>query len=782
MRPTISQDVIDKLGLTSEMVAEFNASAISGDMLVSAGIFVIRDAKAAAKLLGKTKEQWEQGHLPVWVKPYRIPFQRDPVLYRGKPAKPFEVTDKKTGKVSVQKYVTAPKSPIFPFFNAIDIDAMEDVAVPLFLTEGGKKALCAGSHGLACIAFSGVTQWHVKGKHELHTTFTTWVRLKGREVFLAFDADAITNNQVRKQELALGRALQAGGAIVRIIRFPESAPKLDDFLATHELTEFWQLVDDARKHGELPPNELTPVEQPQRGRELTDLGNAERLVMKHGDKLRYCEAHRRWYAWTGTHWSADETGEVYRLAEQTVRALYEEAAKLEDNDKRRALVDHARKSESHARLKAMVALATTQAEIAVRASDFDGDAWLLNCTNGVVDLRTGRLQAHDPKQLITKITRTAFLAEAQCPRWEAFVLECMAGIPELASYLQRAIGYALTGDVREHCLFFCNGGGANGKGTCVNTVVRLMGDYARPAALDLLLEKRGESHPTEMADLFGARFVSVQEVQEGRAWSDIVLKSLTGGDPVKARRMREDFWTFEPSHKLFVSGNHKPRAKGSDDGFWRRMRVIPFEVSFKGREDKTLGDKLAAEAPGILAWAVRGCLEWQRIGLAEPERVRTQTEAYRRESDSAGEFIDTRCVFEAGAKVPRKELRLTYEQWCEERGDAALGAKRFVEALRRRAAQCGADLRESSMRDESRKVVDAWQNVRLATDAERTDAEPRRDVGTCSGHFEVPQTSIFHTRGNPNLVPTSPYIPTKENVEQEPFAAAGTGEVGEWIF
>jgi P4 family phage/plasmid primase-like protien len=777
--PTISQDVIDKLGLTSEMVAEFNASAISGDVVMKAGIFVIRDAKAAAKLLGRTAEQWE-GHLPVWVKPYRIPFQRDPVRYRGKPAKPFEWTDKKTGKTTVQKYVEPKGSTVVPYFGAINADGIEDVAIPLFLTEGGKKALCAGSHGLACIAFSGVHQWHAKGQRTLHPTFSTWVKLKGREVFIAFDADAISNNNVRQQEIELGRVLEAAGAIVRIIRFPERAPKLDDFLATHELTEFWQLVDDARKRGQLPPMELIAVDQPQRGRELTDLGNAERLVMKHGEKLRYCEAHKRWYVWTGTHWSPDETGEVHRLAEQTIRALYQEAAAVEDNDKRRALVDHARKSESHARLKAMVALASTQAEVAVRASDFDGDAWPLNCTNGVVNLRTGKLQPHDPKLLITKTTRTAFLADAKCPRWEAFVLECMGGDHELAGYLQRVAGYALTGDIREHCLFFLCGGGANGKGSFVNTLVRLLGDYAKPGALDLLLEKRGEAHPTEQADLFGARLVSVQEVEQGKPWAEATLKALTGGDPIKARRMREDFWTFEPTHKLLVSGNHKPRARGGDDGFWRRMRVIMFEVSFKGREDKTLGEKLAAEAPGILAWAVRGCLEWQRIGLAEPERVRTQTEAYRRESDSAGEFVDTRCVFERGSRIAKKKLRATYEEWCEDRGDAPLGAKRFMETLRRRAAQHDIELREVTVRDEG-GFRDGWANLRFATEAERE--ERCGGVGVSGGHFEVPPKSIFHMRANCDLAPTNPHTPTIERAAGEPLAASGGGaEEGEWLF
>ncbi len=778
--------------LAPEHIRELvEGSGISLEVLEKAGVYSEHDPKALAKHIGWSAEQWADGRVPALVFPYRVPFQRDPVFHRAKPARAFELTDKRSSKKREAKYVQPTGEKVRLYFppRVATLEARWDE--PLLITEGEKKALAADSAKFACVALAGVGMWHRAKEKQLHPDFSSLELEHRREVFIAFDADKLRNKDVRREEIALAAALRRDGLRIYSVLFPEDAPKLDDFLVKHGRDGLLRLLDEARAAGELTAEALVDVEQPQRGRELTDLGNAERLVMKHGEKLRYCEAHRRWYVWTGTHWSPDETGEVHRLAEQTIRALYQEAAAVEDNDKRRALVDHARKSESHARLKAMVALASTQVEVAVRASDFDGDAWLLNCANGVVDLRSGSARAHDPKLLITKIARTGFVADAKCPRWEAFVLECMGGDHELAAYLQRVAGYALTGDIREHCLFFLCGGGANGKGSFVNTLVRLLGDYAKPGALDLLLEKRGEAHPTEQADLFGARLVSVQEVEQGKPWAEATLKALTGGDPIKARRMREDFWTFEPTHKLLVSGNHKPRARGGDDGFWRRMRVIQFEVSFKGREDRTLGEKLAAEAPGILAWAVRGCLEWQRIGLAEPERVRSQTEAYRRESDSAGEFIDTRCVFAAGERLGKKRLRSAYEEWCEDRGDAPLGAKRFVEALRRRATQRDVDLREVSVRDDGR-VVDAWTNLRFATDVERDalaldaskPAASCRGVGVSRGRFEDPQESNFHMRGNPNLPPANPYTPTRERAVVEPLAACGGAEQeeGEWLF
>jgi len=236
----------------------------------------------------------------------------------------------------------------------------------------------------------------------------------------------------------------------------------------------------------------------------------------------------------------------------------------------------------------------------------------------------------------------------------------------MVEYLQRLAGYALTGDIREHVLAFFFGKGANGKSTFLRTLLTILGDYASPAPRGLLFRSRGERHPTELASLFGRRFVTCSEIEDGQAFDEALTKDLTGGDPIECRRMREDFWSFEPTHKLFVAGNHKPSVRGDDEGIWRRMRLVPWLVTFAANEqDKRLVEKLLTESPGIVAWCVRGCLDWQSNGLAEPATVRKATDEYREESDALGEFFRLHAVFDAAARVARKDLREAYAGYCK---------------------------------------------------------------------------------------------------------------------
>jgi P4 family phage/plasmid primase-like protien len=719
----------------------------------------LSDPKACAKLTGLPAQLW-QDRTPALVIKYWLPLGgADHQEVRVKPAFPIEIV-KKNGEISYAKYVTRSGANGRIFYSSLALECdrwLSDTSVDVLLTEGEKKSEAAATAGFVALSLPGVTMWHAKGCKGLHPDLAH-VAWGGRRVVICFDRDALTNAHVRKQEDKLAAALIQAGARVFIVRFPEDAPKLDDCLVKYGKDALAKLIAEAPA---FTGASLEPIGAPARGEALTDLGNAERLVMRFGAQLRFCG---KWHVWNGSRWASDATGEVHRLAQRTIRELYATASEIKDNDLRTALVDHARKSECRARLEAMVALASTQPEVAARSTDFDRDPWALNTPAGVVDLRTGKVRPHNPADLITRITRASVGSVDGCPRWLVFVLECMDGDSALASYVQRAVGYALTGDIREHCMFFLYGGGANGKGTLVNTLVRLLGDYAHPGAPDLLLETRGDSHPTGQADLFGARLVSVQEVGQGRAWADATLKALTGGDPIKARRMREDFWSFEPSHKFFVSGNFKPRVRGADDGIWRRMRLVPFEVSFKDREDKALPETLAAEASGILAWAVQGCLEWQKHGLAEPERVSSQTQAYRRESDGPGEFIRARCRFVAGETIARRRLRAAYEEWCADRGDQPVSAKRLAEALREVARREGAELAETSVRIGT-AVVDGWRGIRTATENERLDQSS--DVVLCSDSNEVRNPVNPLKRVNPDRVSTNHYTPTEppDNVD-----------------
>jgi P4 family phage/plasmid primase-like protien len=342
---------------------------------------------------------------------------------------------------------------------------------------------------------------------------------------------------------------------------------------------------------------------------LTDLGNAERLVARHGADLRYCHPWGKWLAWDGIRWVVDASGEVERRVIETVRGIYAEAEDATDSTKRRNIAQHAMRSESHLRIEAMMALARSMPGIPVAPDDLDNDTWLLNAQNGAVSLKSAELRPHRREDLITKLAPVEYNGAADAPTWKA-ALERWLPFEALRRFVQRLFGYALTGDVSEQVLPFLHGPGANGKTTMTNTALEMMGDYGQQAAPDLLLAKRG-SHPTELADLFGARLVASVEVEDGRRLAESLVKQLTGGDRIKARRMREDFWEFAPTHKVFLAANHKPVVRGTDHAIWRRIKLVPFDVVIpKGEQDSRLPKKLRAELPGILAWAVHGCLEW----------------------------------------------------------------------------------------------------------------------------------------------------------------------------
>jgi putative DNA primase/helicase len=522
--------------------------------------------------------------------------------------------------------------------------------------------------------------------------------------------------------------------------------------------------------------------------DTTDLRNAERLVERHGDDLRYIGTWSKWAGWDARRWVLDDTGGAMRCASDTTRAMVAEA--LEDLSPARRALDEAEaapegeererkitsakrkvaaaerlfkwavQSQGAQRLRAMLDVGKSFAAVVVRHDVLDADAWALNVENGTIDLRTGKLREHRREDLITKIAPVAYDPNAKAPTWDAFLHRAMGGDPELVSYLARVIGYSLTGDVSEHVLGFFFGGGANGKSTFLGAIHAMLGDYASPAPRGLLFRARGERHPTEYATLHGRRFVTCPEVEEGTAFDESLVKDLTGGDPVECRRMREDFWTFTPTHKLFLAGNHKPSVRGDDEGIWRRIRLVPWLVTIPESErDTELPVKLRAELPGILAWAVRGCLAWQERGLATPDVVTEASADYRRENDLLGQFLRLYVAFEKDASVSRKELRELYTVWCLESGAEPLGAKRFTARLRERK------VRETSVRV-GVKVIDGWRGVRLATEAERVAAaawaETCRDVGTVGTSSIIdPPCARPHDPVNPDPDSTSHYVPTE---------------------
>src|SRR5215218_9119011 len=345
-----------------------------------------------------------------------------------------------------------------------------------------------------------------------------------------------------------------------------------------------------------------------------DAGNAERLADRHGANLRYCYPWGSWLVYDGTRWHVDDRGTVVRLAKDTARSIFEEAKEAPDDETAKRLGKWASSSLSESKLRSMISLAQSEPGIPILPEEMDASPDLLNVLNGTIDLRTGKLREHRREDLITKVAPVDYDPDGIAPTWAA-VLERTLPSEGVRQFFKKLCGYAITGDVSEHILPVLYGTGANGKSTVLNALLEAAGEYGMQAAPDLLVAKRG-AHPTEIADLFGMRVVASIEVEDGRRLAEALVKSLTGGDKIRARRMRQDNWQFDPTHTVFMAVNHKPIIKGTDAGIWRRIRLIPFtETIPPADQDKQLPAKLRDELPGILAWAVEGCLEWRREGL-----------------------------------------------------------------------------------------------------------------------------------------------------------------------
>lgn len=315
-------------------------------------------------------------------------------------------------------------------------------------------------------------------------------------------------------------------------------------------------------------------------------------------------------------------------------------------------------------------LNVASAELPLDHERLDADPWLLNVQNGVINLRTGQLRPHRSEDFMTKICQIPFDPHAKCEMFLIFIDKIFDRDEDLIRFVQKAVGYSLTGCVEEQIFFLLYGTGANGKSTLVEVLASALGDYAATAPPSLLMAKKQEAHPTELADLFRKRFVITSEVKADSKFDEERIKALTGGDTIKARRMREDFWSFTPTHKFWISVNHRPTTSDNSEGFWRRVRMIPFTVTIPPQErDPKLLEKLKGELPGILAWAVRGCLLWQQEGLEAPESVRRATSSYRHDSDDLQAFMDECCNQRAGAEVQSLVLYNAYRAWVIARGE-----------------------------------------------------------------------------------------------------------------
>jgi putative DNA primase/helicase len=604
------------------------------------------------------------------------------------------------------------------------------------ITEGELKAdIATMASGVLYVSVPGVGSWRL-GVEQAKA-------LGASRVLLAYDVDADANRGVADaivrslelaRELGMGVAIQtwaksAGKGIddvlvrdasaVRTLEGEDAAAFVEKLARKHDLrgkpTEARSIFDELVEEVEAPsagaepgnaappqPGTATPTRHPTYP--LTDLGNAERMVCLHRENLRYVGVWGKWLVWDGARWQVDETERVLRCAQITARSVYKEAAVEADPEKRAALVAHARRSESTPRVRAMIVQAAALPGMSVRPADLDRDPWLLNCPNGTLDLRQGTLHEHRREDLITKVTRATFDPDAKCSLWESF-LDRVQPDKDVQTFLGRLSGYSLTGDVSEHVLPIHHGRGRNGKGVFTNTKLHVLGDYAQAIPTDLLMQKRGETHPTEKTVLFGIRFAAASESEEGRSMNVALVKAFTGGDPISARRMREDFWVFHATHKIELSTNHRPIIRETADAIWERVHLVPWAVQIpKSERDKKLETKLKAEAAGILAWMVRHCVDWQQDGLAVPESVRAATASYREAEDLFAIFLTERAVLDAKAEAEATALQEAYKAWAEARNEKELSHKALSSKLEERGFAKGRD---------SKTGRTVWSGLRL---------------------------------------------------------------------
>jgi len=420
---------------------------------------------------------------------------------------------------------------------------------------------------------------------------------------------------------------------------------------------------------------------------LTDMGNAERFADKYSNDFKFVKSMGGWLHWNGQRWELDTLSAVEQAAKQTVRCILSDASQTQDPDERNRLAKWALQSENGTRIDQIVKLAKSEATIAENRDVFDTNHYSLTVANGTINLKTGELKPHKREDMITKLAPVEFDDLATCPTWLAFLNKVMDGKADMIEFLQRAVGHSLTGDNNEHVVFFLYGDGENGKSTFLETIQALLGEYAVAADPNAFLTKDGGGNGSPRNDivaLVGSRFVKVVEPERGRNLAESLVKELSGGDTSSTRGNYSSQFSFEPTFKLWFSANHKITIKNQDNGIWRRMRFIPFSVAINAAErDKNLKTKLKAELPGILNWALQGCLKWQKDGLKEPTDVRAATKKYREGQDTIGQFITETCEVSKNVKykVLLRDLYTAYDKWCDDGNERKLGKLAFSENL-----------------------------------------------------------------------------------------------------
>jgi putative DNA primase/helicase len=418
------------------------------------------------------------------------------------------------------------------------------------------------------------------------------------------------------------------------------------------------------------------------GYPLTDAGNAEFFADRYAGQVCYRHDLRRWFVWNPPVWRPDDIGVVERLALEAVRERQAQALGIQDADLRKKALTFLLASESAYRLHSMLAIAENLDEVAKTGREFDRNPLLLAVKNGVIDLTTGEFREGQPGDFITQVAGTDFDPTASAPRWAQFLEEVFLGDRDLIGFVQRAVGYCLTGLTREQVFFFCYGTGRNGKSTLFDVLRAMFGDYAKNAAFSTFAQRRdGGGHQDDLMALEGVRLVTASESKAVGTIAEDVLKTIAGSDPITGSRKHEKTRTFQPTFKVWLAANNLPKVQDVSDGFWRKVILVPFRARFEGAvEDKRLGEKLKTELPGILNWALEGCLAYQREGLNPPQRCIDAVAAWRADNDPLADFLTT-CRVGDGLEVRASDLYQAYERFCAQNGQKAISMTAFSQLV-----------------------------------------------------------------------------------------------------
>jgi putative DNA primase/helicase len=560
-----------------------------------------------------------------------------------------------------------------------------------------------------------VWSWRGKNSHGGKAALPDWdsIALNQRRVYIVYDSDVMYKISVTKALARLKAFLEQRGACVEIIYLPhgQNGEKvgLDDFLARHAVQDLLALASSTLR--EPVWVDATTETSPSRTsrHHLTDAGNKNRLVEQFGPVIRFV-SDWGWLIWDRCRWRRDPPHlGVLKLAEKTIQAMHLEADQNRDPAHSRQLALHAVASEARSRMEAMVSLA--RMDVQAESSAFDADPWLLNVQNGTLDLRTGTLRPHQSADLLTKLASVEYLPNVTAPTWMRFLSDIMQGNQELIDYLKRVVGYSLTGSTRERVFFVFHGTGSNGKSTFLETIGALIGDYAVRATTDTFLTKRDNTITNDLARLNGARLVVGSEIDYGRRLAEALIKQITGGDKIAARFLYQEDVEFTPVAKVILAANHKPSIQGTEPAIWNRVRLIPFNQVFS-TPDQHMLDRLRAELPGILNWAIEGCLSWQTTGLGMPTEIRTATQDYRNEEDALASFIDDHCVVSPNARAMSSQLYAKYISWCDRTSEPRMSQKTF-----------GTKLREKGFQN-VKSGVKGWVGIGIRDDLDHLDHSP----------------------------------------------------------